>query len=384
MTLYRFPGLMDFGPGSLGNLPQHLEALHVRRALVVTDQGLRKAGIVDEVERILAGGEATWTVFDRCEPNPSERDVEAAHQVYRDEECDGLVGLGGGSSMDTAKLVRVMARHGGEVLEYRSAAGGWGRIGADLPPMVAVPTTAGTGSEVTLGAVVTDSSRNVKVWVGSPGMFPDVALVDPLLTVGSPSGVTASAGIDVLVHGVEAYSETSEAPLADLLARDAIALTARHLPDAYDHPGEREPRVAMSRAAFQAGLAFGWKGLGAAHALGHQITTQAGVPHGLAVAMMLPHVMRFNLPVAADRYAELVPALGAGAHPDGDPDARAAIGAVEALNARLRVPRRLSEVGISKDRLPPMVEHALEDGTLPTNPRSCDADDLLEIYLEAL
>jgi alcohol dehydrogenase class IV len=318
-------------------------------------------------------------VFDRVQPNPAAADVEAAFDAYGAEGCDALVGVGGGSVLDTAKLVRVLAAHGGDILEYRSAAGGWGKIGADLPPMVAVPTTAGTGSEATLGAVLTDAGRNVKVWIGSPGLFPDVALVDPELTVGSPPRLTASAGVDVLVHGVEAYAETSDAPLADLLARDAIELTVRNLPNACRAPDEARPREAMSRAALEAGLAFGWKGLGAAHALGHQVTTEANVPHGFAVAMLLPSVMRFNLPVSRDRYAELAPALGAG----GD-TAEAAIRAVERLNARLEVPARLSAVGIGDRQLPGMVEHALEDGTLPTNPRPCSEADLLEIYREAL
>ncbi|MCI0634819.1 MAG: iron-containing alcohol dehydrogenase, partial [Actinobacteria bacterium] len=194
--------------------------------------------------------------------------------------------------------------------------------------------------------------------------------------------LTASAGIDVLVHGVEAYAETSDAPLADLLARDAIELTVLNLPRACRAPEEVLPREAMSRAAMEAGLAFGWKGLGAAHALGHQVTTEAGVPHGLAVAILLPHVMRFNLPVSRDRYAELAPSLGADGG-DGDA-AEAAIRAVERLNARLEVPARLSDVGIGEGQLESMVAHALEDGTLPTNPRPCSEADLLEIYREAL
>jgi alcohol dehydrogenase class IV len=247
--------------------------------------------------------------------------------------------------------------------------------------MVAMPTTSGTGSEVTLGAVLTETDRNVKVWIGSPGLFPNVALVDPELTVGSPSRLTASAGIDVLVHGVEAYAETSDAPLADLLARDAIELTVRNLPQACRAPEEVRPREAMSRAALEAGLAFGWKGLGAAHALGHQVTTEAGVPHGFAVAMLLPTVMRFNLPVSQERYAELASALGASGSAG---DAEGAIRAVEGLNAMLEVPARLSDVGIGEGQLAGMVEHALEDGTLPTNPRPCSGDDLMGIYRETL
>jgi alcohol dehydrogenase class IV len=235
---------------------------------------------------------------------------------------------------------------------------------------------------VTLGAVLTDSARNVKVWIGSPGLFPSVALVDPELTVGSPPSLTASAGVDVLVHGVEAYAEPSDAPLADLLARDAVELTVRNLPLACRAPDERRPREAMSRAALEAGLAFGWKGLGAAHALGHQVTTEAGVPHGFAVAMLLPNVMRFNLPVSRHRYAELASSLGADAGQDDG--AEAAIRAVERLNATLEVPPRLSDVGIRKAQLSGMVAHALEDGTLPTNPRPCSEADLMEIYREVL
>ena len=348
----------------------------------MTDDGVRRAGIVAKVEAALATPGLPYSVFDRVQPNPSSVDVDRAFDAYREDSCDGLVGVGGGSVLDTAKLVRVLAAHGGDILDYRSAAGGWGMIGIDLPPMVALPTTAGTGSEVTLGAVVTDSDRNAKVWIGSPGLFPNVALVDPELTVGSPPRLTASAGIDVLVHGVEAYAETSDAPFADLLARDAVELTVRNLPRACRAPDELSPREAMSRAALEAGLAFGWKGLGAAHALGHQVTTVAGVPHGFAVAMLLPNVMRYNLPVSGDRYAELAPLLGA----DGDErdGAEAAIRAVERLNTELQVPARLSDVGIGEEKLSGMVAHALEDGTLPTNPRPCSEADLTEIYREAL
>jgi 4-hydroxybutyrate dehydrogenase len=382
VTLHRFPGIADLGCGALTRLADHLGSLGASRPLIVTDEGVRRAGIVAKVEAALGAAGFAYAVFDRVRPNPGAADVDRAFDTYREEACDGLVGVGGGSVLDTAKLVRVLDAHGGNILDYRSAAGGWGKIGSNLPPMVALPTTAGTGSEVTLGAVLTDADRNAKIWIGSPGLFPNVALVDPELTVGSPPRLTASAGVDVLVHGVEAYAETSDAPFADLLARDAIELTVRNLPLACQAPGELRPREAMSRAALEAGLAFGWKGLGAAHALGHQVTTEAGVPHGFAVAMLLPNVMHFNLPVSRERYAELAPALGADSG-EGD-GAEAAIRAVERLNATLEVPARLSDVGIGEAQLAGMVARALEDGTLPTNPRPCSEDDLMAIYREAL
>jgi alcohol dehydrogenase class IV len=381
VTVHRFPWIADLGCGALERLADHLGSLDASRPLIVTDEGVKRAGIAAKVEAALDAAGLPYSVFDRVQPNPTAADVNDAFSIYREESCDALVGVGGGSVLDTAKLVRVLAAHGGDILDYRSAAGGWGKIGMNLPPMVAMPTTAGTGSEVTLGAVLTDSDRNVKVWIGSPGLFPNVALVDPELTVGSPPRLTASAGIDVLVHGVEAYAEPSDAPLADLLARDAVELTVRNLPHACRAPEEVRPREAMSRAALEAGLAFGWKGLGAAHALGHQVTTEAGVPHGFAVAMLLPNVMRFNLPVSRDRYAELARSLGAD---EGEADgAEAAIRAVERLNARLEVPARLSDVGIGEGQLAGMVAQALEDGTLPTNPRPCDEADLMDIYREA-
>jgi alcohol dehydrogenase class IV len=166
MTVHRFPGIVDLGCGAVSRLTDHLGSLGASRPLIVTDEGVQGAGIVAKVEAALDAGGLPHSVFQRVRPNPVAADVNEAFAVYREEACDALVGVGGGSVLDTAKLVRVLAAHGGSILDYRSAAGGWGMIGPDLPPMVALPTTAGTGSEVTLGAVLTDPDRNVKVWIG--------------------------------------------------------------------------------------------------------------------------------------------------------------------------------------------------------------------------
>ncbi|HEX9308343.1 MAG TPA: iron-containing alcohol dehydrogenase [Anaeromyxobacter sp.] len=373
-----WPTRVVIGPGALARLPAHLARLGVRRPLVVTDAGVVRAGIAARVHATLEAAGIHAARFEEVQPNPTDRDAEEGLAAYRRGGCDGLVAVGGGSSIDAAKLVQLLTTHEPPLSRYDDAAGGDRFVRDDLPPLVAIPTTAGTGSEVGRSGVATLPDTGRKTVIFSPHLMPKVAICDPELTVDLPAKLTAATGMDAFTHGLEAYVAAGFHPLADAVALDAVRRAARSLPVAVREPRNLHARTDMMIAAMEGAMAF-QKGLGASHALAHALTPVAGLHHGLANAVVLPAVVAFNRDVAGPRLAEAAVAMGADRRAGEAALADGAAARVRALAAEVGIPARLREAGVREEDLPRIAAKAYEDASHRTNPRPCAEADLLAI-----
>ncbi|MBA2615668.1 MAG: iron-containing alcohol dehydrogenase [Actinobacteria bacterium] len=371
------PTRIVHGPGSLARLGEVVRGLGIERPLLVTDAGVAAAGLAGRALERLDGA----VLFDGVQANPDIELVARASAVYREEGCDGLVALGGGSAMDTAKAVGVEVAHGGSIREYEY---GQTPLSERIPPLVAVPTTSGTGSEVTLWAVITDHERQLKFNVGgTPLIGPHVALVDPELTLGLPAAVTAQTGMDALSHGIECYTCDYNQPFNDAVALAAIELVGRWLREAYEDGSNLEARAQMSAAATLGGLAYGTESAGAAHAMSQSAGGAHDCPHGALTARVLGPVCEFNAPAAPERYARIALALGAEIH-GLDPLEAAGAGVEEVyrLAEDLGIPT-LEELGFSEEEIPLLARIAHEDPQTIGNPRPVEIADYEEIWRKA-
>lgn len=371
------PTRIVHGAGALRRLGETLAELGVRRPMLVTDPGVAAAGLVD---RALVHLEEP-VIFDQVRPNPDIALVDEGARIYRDSGCDGLVGLGGGSSIDTAKSIGVVAEHGGSIRDYE-----WGQspIERRLPPLVAIPTTAGTGSEVTLWAVITDHERKIKFNVGgTPLIGPHLALIDPELMLGLPPAVTAATGMDALSHAIECYTCDYHQPFNDAVALLAIELVGQWLRTAVADGSNLEARTQMAHAATLGGMAYGTESAGAAHAMSQSAGGVHDCPHGALTARVLGPVCEYNAPADPERYARV--AVGLGVDTSGLDALEAALAGVEEiyrLTDDVAIPR-MEELGFSEDEIPMLSQIAFEDPQTIGNPREVDVAGYEEIYRNA-
>jgi 4-hydroxybutyrate dehydrogenase len=378
ITEMSWPTRVVFGPGALARLPAQVERLRMRRPLVVTDAGVVKAGVAGRVYEVLEGAGISFATFEGVEPNPTERDVEAGLAAYQRAGCDGLIALGGGSPLDAGKLVQLRTTHEPPLSRYDDATGGDRFVQDNLPPLIAIPTTAGTGSEVGRSGVAVLEDTGRKTVIFSPYLMPRAAICDPELTVGLPPGPTAATGMDAFTHCLEAYIANGFHPLADAVAIDGIRRVARSLPVAVREGKNLAARSDMMVAAMEGAMAF-QKGLGACHALAHALSPISGTHHGLANAVVLPAVMQFNLESARSRLARVAVAMGEPPGEDEEQLARRAVERVRELNAQVGIPSRLRDVGVKEEDLPRIAAKAFEDASHQTNPCPCVEKDLLEV-----
>ncbi|MFQ6014818.1 MAG: iron-containing alcohol dehydrogenase [Anaerolineae bacterium] len=377
------PREISYGAGAL----RSLRYIDCERALIITDATLRRLRWAEKVERIFQDNGVETRVFSEVEPDPSTANCDQGAEVARQFEPDLIVGLGGGSAMDAGKAVWVL-------YEYPEATWDWIFSRPRLTNLrqraryVAIPTTSGTGSEVTFFAVITDhrSTPPVKRGFGSREMAPDVAIVDPELTVTMPPSVTADTGFDVLVHAVEAYVSVAANDFSDPLALQAIKTVFTWLPRAVAHGDDLKAREKMHFASTTAGIGFTNADLGLVHALAHQLGAVFGVPHGRANALMLAPVVRYNAPVAKERYAEIARAIGLQVEKDEEATAILAEAIVD-LQEKVGIPTTLRELGLEQSefllQLEAMAENAYLDGCRPGNPRPAEEEDLKELLLGA-
>ena len=371
------PTRMVHGTGAISSLGELVRELGVKRPFLLTDRGVVSAGLADPALESLENA----FVFDGVRANPDVELVGEASALYREEGCDGLVALGGGSSMDTAKGVGVEVVHGGSILDYEY---GKTPITRRIPPLVSLPTTAGTGSEVTLWAVITDHGRGIKFNVGgTPLIGSHVALVDPMLTLGLPPAITAATGMDALSHGIECYTCDYHQPFNDAAALAAIELVAKWLRVAYSDGGNLEARTNMAHAATFGGLAYGTESAGAAHAMSQSAGGVHDCPHGALTARVLGPVCEFNAPAAPERYARIAQALGVNVHGLSPLEAaEAGIEELYRLTEDVGIPM-MEELGFSEDEIPMLARIAYEDPQTVGNPREVTAADYEEIYHNA-
>lgn len=382
ITEMSFPTKVVFGVGALSRLPAQVQRLKMKRPLVVTDQGVAKAGLLDKATTVLRSAGIAFELFDRVEPNPTEKDAFDGVAVYREKHCDGIIAIGGGSPLDAAKLVQLLTTHEPPLSRYDDAKGGDRFVRDDLPPSIMIPTTAGTGSEVSRSGVATLKDTARKTVIFSPFLLPKAAICDPALTVGLPPGPTAATGMDAFTHCLEAYVSNGFHPLADALAIDGIARVARALVPAFKNGSDLVARSEMMIAAFEGAMAF-QKGLGNAHALAHALTPIANVHHGLANAIVLPAVMEFNRASSTHRLARVAVAMGDNSLAREEVLAGNAIERVRKLNAELGIPRRLRDAGVKQEDLERIAAKAFEDASHLGNPRKTTEADLLAIAREA-
>ena len=384
---YIWPGQVHVGFGAARQAGEAARAEGARRVFLLADGNVVAAGLAEPLTQSLSAADLSFVLYDKVMPNPDSASVDAAVAAFRASEADLIIGLGGGSALDTAKATRLAAGGPpeGRIAEYALRLGEQARPHPrQLPPFFAVPTTAGTGAEVTPWAVITDPAEKFKFGVGGPRSVPDMALIDPELMLTMPAFLTAATGMDALSHCVEAFVSTNDNPILDPMILHGIALIGQHLPVAVARGANREARHAMAQAALIGGVAISSKWLGACHSLAHQLSGFANVQHGLANAIMLPHQMAYSLPGAMERYAQIGAALGAPQDGGLRRRAEATVEAVAQLSRDVGLPARLRDVGVDEALIPEMAKYAYSvDLNWWTNPRSVSEVVMEQLYRAA-
>jgi choline dehydrogenase len=379
---FTIPTVMKHGLGAISALGDEARALGMRRPLLATDPGIVRAGLLERATAPLRAAGLEYAVFDRVAPNPPIALVDQAAALYRSEGCDGVIGFGGGSSMDVAKSIGVVAANGGSILDYE-----WADpqpIKRRIPPTICVPTTSGTGSEVTLWAVITDTQRKIKFNVGgTPDIGAWLALIDPELTFDLPPGVTAGTGMDALAHAIECYTCAYAQPLPDAVALQAMEYVGQYLRVAFAQGHNAEARYKMSMAAMLGALAYGTESAGAAHAMSQSAGGVHDVPHGALTARLLGPVMEYNAIGEPQKFARIAQALGE--------DIRGlsvwqaadkAVAAVYKLTEDVEIPT-LQDLGFREDEIPHLAEIAYQDPQTIGNPRDLSLESYVKIYKRA-
>ena len=376
-------GVINSGAGALMELPKEMDKLKAKRAIVITDKNIASLdGFGQAVENIRNSGKEVF-IYDDVEPNPTDADCDKTAAFMKEIRPDVIIAFGGGSPMDCAKAADAVYTMGVPTVECGVAAGGMQKIPPTTLPIIAVPTTAGTGSEVNDLGVIIDTKKHVKFPVKSVNLLPRLIILDPLITVGLPRPVTAATGIDALTHAIESYVSLSDFYIGDGVALQAMRMIVENLPKAYENGEDLEARENMLMASLCAGFAFSFNGLGLCHQMAHQLSSYFNAPHGVANALLLPHVMRFNMTARPQRFADVAGALGCDIS-GLDAKAAAIKGAekVEALCRQLDIPQYLDDIGVDKAMVPTLAESAMLDLTGRNNPVKTTIDQCIALYLE--
>ena len=382
LVAYQFqtPTKIISGIGSTAEIIKELNDLHAKKVLLITDPGLVQAGVAQQVVEMLKQAAVEVEIFDAVEPDPSIQVATKAAEMAKNVKANVLIALGGGSAIDTAKSAALLVTNGGYLKDYA----GVNKVIKPILPLIAVPTTAGTGSEVTIFAVMSDPEKQEKFTISSALIAPAVAVLDPLLTLKLPPSVTAFTGMDALTHAIEAFTSSIAQPATDALALSAIKLVLKHLPVAVGRGDNIMAREGMLQASLLAGIAFNNAFLGLAHAIASPLGGHFHVPHGLANAVMLPYVMEYNLPTAVRRYAEIGRALGLQAVGD-TPRAVAekTVAAITQLARDINIPEKLSNIGAKEELLPLVARDALKSIQLKFNVRNASEKEILALLQKA-
>ena len=366
-----------FENGAIGKLPEVLKTYGIKNPLICTDPGLSSIGMTDKV-RNLTSDDFTSIYYEETPANPTENAVSEALELYKTNSCDGVIGFGGGSSIDLAKAVALMANHQGSLLNYSVNEGGYGKI-TETVPMIAIPTTSGTGSEVSIGSLITMNDGR-KLIYASPHLMPKAAICDPELTLGLPPVLTAGAGMDALTHCIEAILSPINDPPAEAVGIDGIEkiIKEESLIRAYKDGQDKEARWGMMMASTEGAMAF-QKGLGAVHSMSHALgaNQELRLHHGTLNAVLLPAVLRFNQDYVGNKYSRIARAMGQDESID-------LANEIEKLNQAIGIPNNLKEMGVTEDLIPSLVAHAKEDPSNLTTPRLPSQEEWEELFLEAL
>lgn len=379
---FYIPTVTLMGIGSYKELGKQVQTLGAKKPLIVTDKGITAAGITDDILNTIKDDIGVeCKVFDETVPNPTDKNVVDGLEVFKANNCDSIISLGGGSSHDCGKGIGVVASNGGKIHDYE----GVDKTTKNMPPFIAVNTTAGTGSEMTRFAIITDTSRKVKMAIIDWRTTPNIAINDPLLMAGMPSALTASTGMDALTHAVEAYVSTIATPVTDACAIKAIELIANNLRAAVANGSDMFARDRMAYAEYMAGMAFNNASLGHVHAMAHQLGGFYNLPHGVCNAILLPVVEEFNMIANLGRFVDIAKAMGENVSGLSErAAAQKALDAIRTLSADVGIPSGLEQLGVKEKDLTIMAENAQKDACGLTNPRIPSLDDVVQIYRNAL
>jgi len=384
ISRFSFPTRIVFGSGAVRELGNEAKQLGISRPLLVTDRGVVACGLAEQIlaESRRAGLEPT--LFEDVNPNPVEKNVHDGVEAYRRGKCDGVIGLGGGSPIDVAKAIRLAETHPLPLEQYDDQLDGAAKIRDDVPPMIAIATTSGTGSEVGRSTVIILKSTDRKTVIFSPHLMPNVALADPELTLGMPPKITAGTGLDALTHNVEAYLALGYHPMCDAIALQGTRLAIQNLPLAVKDGKDLEARSNMMMAAMMGAVAF-QKGLGAVHSLAHPLSSIANLHHGTTNGILLPHVLEFNRPTSKERLKDLAVAMEvAGSQESAAEAATALIARLRELLPQIGIPSTLGALGVTRHQIPLLARKAMEDACHQSNPRPCTEADMISLYEKAL
>jgi len=376
------PTDVHFGFGAVESVPKHAKALGARKVFLVTDPGVRRCGIVERVTALLDRGAIEFAIYDRVTADSGSTLIAEAVEQLKTTGADVVIGVGGGSALDTAKAVAALATNPGCPLDYV----GLHKVRNRPLPTIAIPTTAGTGSEVSFWSVFTDDTKKLKVAIGGVMLFPTVAICDPELTFDLPPALTASTGMDALAHAVECYTNKACQPISAALALDAIELIGKNLQTATENGRDRQARYAMMLASTMAGMAMNSTRLGLAHALAMPLGSwDLKIPHSVAIAVTLPLVMDFNCCAAPERFVSVARALGEAVEGCSPFDAaRRAPSAVAGLADAIGIPKGLAEYGLGDQHVPDVIEEAMKSGNVAVNPRETTKQELADILRRAI
>ena len=385
MQNYLLPPRIEFGDGAIQNLGEHVKTFECKKPLLVSDAGVINAGILAKAVDALETSGLMHATYSDIEPNPTDLSITDGVEAYKSEACDVVIAVGGGSVMDAAKAIRLLTTHDPPLEPYYADVGGIERIRDDMPPLICVPTTAGTGSEVSQGAIITDTSFSTtdrwrKRAIVTPFNMSNIALLDPGITLGMPPALTAATGMDAITHGIEAYVATKYHPIAEGVALQALRMLSANIEKVYHDGRDVTARGEMLFGSCMAAFSF-QKGLGAVHSLAHQLSTDAPIPHGVANAILLPPVMEFNFSHATEKYAEVARALGIDtSNMDSSEAGYAAINKIRAFNTELNMPKGLGEAGLARKKIPKLGADAMLDHCHKFNPRVCTEADMVALF----
>lgn len=377
---YKFfmPAISLMGADCLKDAGEQVAELGFKKALIVTDKVLGQIGIVKKVTDVLDNKSIEYAIYDETKPNPTVKNVNDGLALLKEKECDFVISLGGGSAHDCAKGIALLATNGGEIKDYE----GVDKSKKPQLPMVGINTTAGTGSEMTLFAIITDEERHIKMALVDKHLTPIIAVNDPMLMLAMPKSLTAATGMDALTHAIEAYVSTSATPITDACAEKAIELISNYLVNAVENGQDVEARDMMAYAEYLAGMAFNNASLGYVHAMAHQLGGFYNLPHGVCNAILLPHVQEYNKATSASRLAKIM-----GGNIEGLTDEQGAdlcIDMIKSLSQTIGIPEGLGVLGVKESDFETLATNALNDACSLTNPRKGNLGEVIAIFKKAM
>lgn len=376
---FKIPQEIVFGLGSLKKLPGILKDNHIDNALLVSDHGLESIGVVKKITDILDEGGVQYTTYLDVIPNPTISVVEEATALYQKNNCKSIIALGGGGPMDVSKAVGVLVKFGGSIKDYV----GVGNVPGPIVPMLAIPTTAGTGSEVTASSVITDAETSFKFSVISHEMLPKYVVLDPELIMTAPASIAAACGVDALIHALEAYISTDANLFTDAFAEKAMELIGKNIRRFVANRKDEEAACAMMAGSTFAGIAFAWAKLGDIHAMSHPVSGFFHVAHGVANSVLMPTVIEFNALADHGRYEKIYNYIREGMAPCTDFKPEMLVEEVKKLNRQLGIPENLRAVGVTEDKIPAMAADAMKAANVLVNPRATTLQDIIDLYHKA-